>query len=266
MNKTKSQHATELETTFIVCSERPIEIAHQIAALDSISGFPLRRRQTKINHDIYWDTRENLLHKKNLSFRLRKVGQNQLLTIKGKAVTTEWGGVKRLEIEAPWSANNLAEILSELSANGIALQGPEATSEPDNPVETLQNLGLHIIQDRKTERKIRNVTAEDTETVFAELVIDTVFYKIRDGIIRHFEIEIESKHEKGEEVLKKIGMELKKQFGAEIEIWTHSKLTTGMAFEKLLSQKEWRHFIVDDQTVFPAAYDLLAKILQSDEM
>ena len=63
MNKTKSQHATELETTFIVCSEHPDEIAYQIAALDSISGFPLRHPKTKINHDIYWDTRENLLHK-----------------------------------------------------------------------------------------------------------------------------------------------------------------------------------------------------------
>ncbi|HDL18254.1 MAG TPA: CYTH domain-containing protein [Bacteroidetes bacterium] len=265
VNKLKSQHPTELETTFIIRSEHPIEIASRIAALDSISGFPLRVQKTKINHDIYWDTRDNQLYKKKLSLRLREVGQNLLLTIKGEAKTTEWGGVARLEIEVRWSPEGLTEILSALSADGIALQEPEVNSDRDNALEILRSLGLHIIQNRETERKVRNITAENSETIFAELVIDTVFYKIRNRLIRHFEIEIESKHKKGVVILKKIGAELGKQFGAEIEIWTHSKLTTGMAFEKLLSPNNWHQFIGGDQTVYPVTYNKLAKILQSEK-
>ncbi len=216
--------------------------------------------------DLYWDTSEGTLRRKKISLRLREIDKNILMTIKGGGKLTKWGGVERLEIEVPWSPDGFYRIIDELKSNSIDLPLNIDSFDTEKPAETFVNLGFKPIQNRETNRKIRNITQNKNTEVLAELAIDTVFYKVKGQIVRHFEIEIESKHKNGHEAVKKVLENLSDMFGSLLRIWTFSKLVTGITLEQLLQDMPNEHYFNIRNCILPKTYDKIAGRLGTDVM
>src|SRR5207245_10169884 len=101
---------------------------------------------------------------------------------------------------------------------------------PSDPIELLKSKGLVPIQHRETQRQVRDVTSSpEGSPVLAELDIDSVLYDFDDQKIRLFEVEVESKSEKGQNVVKSVTRSLKGEDGHILRSWRHVKLATGRA-------------------------------------
>ena len=256
----------ELEATLVICSENAQDIANRISKLTFVSDYQLIPQKSKDINDLYWDTSKEILRENKTSLRLRKIDEDLLITIKGGASLTEWGGVERLEIEVPWSKNGFFRIIRELKNYSIDLPQNDKNFNMKRPQESFVNLGLELIQDRKTDRKIRNIILNDEQEILSELAIDSVYYKVKDQIVRHFEIEIESKHKNGPEVVKTTLKCLSDMFGSLLRNWPHSKLTTGMALAQLLRKEQREKYINSQNCILPGTYDTIFARLGSDVM
>jgi hypothetical protein len=126
----------------------------------------------------------------------------------------------------------------------------------------LKTKGLVPIQHRETQRQVRNVTSgPDGSPTMAELDVDSVLYDFDDQKIRLFEVEVESKSEKGQSVVKSVTKSLKGEYGPLLRSWRHGKLATGTGIAKLLKSGELRPLIDAENRLLPGAYDRLNRIL-----
>ena len=252
---------TEIETTLIICSEDPETVVEEIADIKTILNYQLFPNENKKIHDWYWDTEDNSLLKNRLSLRFREVNSKQLITLKGDAKISNWGGIERLEIELPWSKEGLLQILNEIKEKGVIRNPMSDRLDFDQPILVFKELGFELVQNRETKRRIRNFVIKNREQVLAELAIDFVRYKIGNKPVHHFELEIESKHENGIKVLRTCSEYLCKKYSKTLHKWKHSKLTTGKALENLL-KKEPRETVVSTfNNVLPSTYKKLTEFL-----
>jgi hypothetical protein len=126
----------------------------------------------------------------------------------------------------------------------------------------LKSKGLVPIQHRETQRQVRDViSGPEGSPVLAELDIDSVLYDFDDQKIRLFEVEVESKSEKGQGVVKSVTKSLKGEFGPILRSWRHGKLATGTGISRLLKSGELKLLIDAENRLLPAAYDRLNRIL-----
>ena len=174
---------------------------------------------------------------------------------------TLWGGMVRAEMEIPWSPEAVEKVVSELKLPPQS-PGPVDQAIPSGPIEVLKAKGLVPIQHRETQRLVRDVTSgSEGSPVLAELDIDSVLYDFDDQKIRLFEIEVESKSEKGQNVVKSVTKSLKGEYGPILRSWRHGKLATGTGIAKLLKSGELRPLIDAENRLLPAAYDMLNRVL-----
>jgi len=141
---------TEIETTLIICSEDPETVVEEIADIKTILNYQLFPNENKKIHDWYWDTEDNSLLKNRLSLRFREVNSKQLITLKGDAKISNWGGVERLEIELPWSKESLLKILGEIKERNVILNRLPDQLDFDSSIDVYKELGFNLVQDRET--------------------------------------------------------------------------------------------------------------------
>jgi len=116
--------------------------------------------------------------------------------------------------------------------------GEDDLFEEDSPERTLTGLGFRIVQRRQTRRLTRDVASDaEPEQALAELAIDTVVYELDPYRIRHHEVEVEAKSERGKHALATICDDLCDMF-EELRRWGYGKLVTGRAIEELLGKRE----------------------------
>lgn len=266
LNHSKPKSQTEIEAKIVVYSKRPKPIFSEIGQLEKIDDYFLIPQKTIHIHDCYWDKPDGSLQKNQISFRTRTENSLQFITIKGAAKVTTWGGVKRKEIEVPWSRDGYNEIIEEMHRRGIDLPQVPNKMKLDSSVDVFQNLGFVKVQDRKTERQVRNITSGETHPIWAELVLDTVHYEIMNQIIHHFEIEIELKHINGQKALQSVLNFILNSYKSEIRTWTHSKLAIGKSLEQLLTKETWNKYIDINNNILPETYDKISNILISNKM
>jgi len=164
-------------------------------------------------------------------------------------------------MEVPWSNETIEKVASELKIPHHSSSNAGQTNLSD-PIELLKSKGLVPIQHRETQRQVRGVTlGPEGSHVLAELDIDSVLYDFDDQRIRLFEIEVESKSEKGQNVVKSVTKSLKGEYGPILRSWRHGKLATGTGIAKLLKSGELRPLIDAENRLLPAAYDRLNRIL-----
>src|SRR5207245_1985142 len=153
------------------------------------------------------------------------------------------------------------KIADKKSVGDYLLVGEKTKSLAD-PIELLKSKGLVPIQHRETQRQVRDVTSSpEGSPVLAELDIDSVLYDFDDQKIRLFEVEVESKSEKGQNVVKSVTRSLKGEYGHILRSWRHGKLATGTGIAKLLKSGELKPLIDAENRLLPAAYDRLNRIL-----
>jgi len=246
----------EREAKLVIRDARPEVVADAIAALDRLAGCRLVPAADVALRDVYLDTPARALSARGDALRLRAAGGETLLALKGSSREVDPGVLEREEIEAPWSAASLARLRTLLAARGIAL--PEVPAR-GTPVAALRAMGLEVLQERTTKRRLRNAV-DGGGARLAELAVDAVTYHLEAGAVRHDEVEIEAKASGGAAYLSRAAEALRARFGASLIPWVHGKLETGLAIARLLAGGEARTLVADGHLT-PDAYPRLAEIL-----
>lgn len=253
----------ESEVALLIWSRQPQRAVERIAGLSSIAGYRLVPGDPLEMRDLYFDTRDRLLEPPRLALRVREFGATRLLALKGPSKPTDWGGVERLEIEEPWSADALTTVLGALADRGIEVTEQQDFAE-GCPRKVLADLGLQVIQDRETRRQVRCIVRADGECgpTLAELVIDSVLYRVDSHEMRHYEVEIEARTDTGIAQIASVAAALKAMLGDELRAWDHSKLAIGFALEDLLARGDLEGLLDLYGNLTPAAYDRIDELLR----
>jgi hypothetical protein len=153
--------------------------------------------------------------------------------------------------------------LQELQNREIQLNEPSFDNLM-NPIDIMKSIGLEVIQDRETQRIVRNVLHPGKIfNKIAELAIDRGVYHFRDRDIQYYEIEIEAKDDDGSAALNSLVEELMIMFGPEILVWKPSKLAMGMAIENLLREGIINKHINRKGYLKLEAYDVIKSYLEA---
>ena len=260
MKPDKTGFPQELEVKYFIVDDNPGQIAEQISGLDHINQYELANPQSIEIHDIYLDTADEIFRQNRLALRLRKENGQYFITVKGKTKVREWGGIERLEMENSWSAEAFQKMLSDLKAYGVHLQVNPEWLKDDNPLESLQNWGLQIIQDRHTVRLTHQVKFQNEN--IAELAIDKVTYGENNRNLVHHEIEIEAKNPQEVSAIHEIQRELQSRFGDSLKLAVFSKLMLGMVLLDLPENPQFFDLQKPVTHLLPAAYEWIEQRLK----
>jgi hypothetical protein len=251
----------EIEAALIVYADAPQAVERHLADLQALAEFSLLARATETIEDIYFDTTDHSLQARLIALRVRRLNGTPLLTMKADSHPAA-AGEDRLEIESSWSPSALHNIVSELRNRGVTVPVSPGELHSTDPTEVMASLGLEEVQARVTRRIPRDVVARDAETrPLAELAIDAVTYRFRDGPVRLFEVEVEAKGKGDASTVERITASLRDEFPAQLRLWPYGKLPTGKAIQELLANGKLDDVIGEDGTLRPAAYEQIAGLL-----
>jgi inorganic triphosphatase YgiF len=228
----------ETETTLLVVGSRPSELFEELASRRSIAGRRVLSRRKRCLEDLYLDTAEAELAGREIALRLRRVGGKPgrtLITVKGPARVHPDGRMERRELERPWAAGVLEEVLDALEALGARLPRGKASAFRAEAPDSLAPLGLEIVQERGNERcalLLGGEAGEEAEAT-AELDLDSVTFRFPARWVRHFEIEIEARSAAGPAALGVLAGTLLEEDPDGLLLWPHSKTATGEALSRL---------------------------------
>lgn len=259
----------EIEAALIIWSEKPQIVAGQIAGLTAIGNYRLLPQAPQMIRDLYLDMPDQALRTQELALRVREIGTARWVTLKGRSQPTDWeGGVERLEIEALWSEDALTRVVKELVDRGVKILQRYQDFDYAHPLDVMASLGLEAIQDRESHRRVRNVVSagEESSSVLAELAIDSVVYHFGGQEIRHHEVEIEAKEKGNSAVIRTVAEGLVAMYGPVLRGWGHSKLATGKAIEKMLSEGALEGLLDINNNLKPVAYDKIDDYLKRNSI
>ncbi len=247
----------EIEATLAICAENPERVVAKLQQLSSIGSYGLRPIPPLAIGDVYLDLAGRELGELGLGLRIRTVGQQTLITLKGPKDFVVGGGASREEFERPWSPETLLLVLDRLETAGLDVRRPGVGLLGRDPLEVMAGLGFEPTQIRKTKRRPRDVVHEgDPSTALAELVIDSVAYEIGGRTILHHEIEIEVKPAGDITVMQTVADELLASEPC-LRRWDHGKRATGRAIEELLDRGSLEELIGDDGCLKSTAYNVI---------
>jgi inorganic triphosphatase YgiF len=256
----------EIEAALAIASSTPARVAGEIAGLDVIGGARLVPAASQHIRDLHVDTADRALASRRFSLRVRTIGTEQWVTLKGASRRTPWGAVERSELERPWSPEALEEVMAAVHAAGIAIGASAAASRPaDTPLEdadpparaALRGLGLRPVQIRSTERRRRHVPRPDGSgpESLVEVAIDAVTYHLERRDVSLYEVEVEALAEGGAGVAGTITGALLERFAPALRPWPHGKLATGLAVDGLLAAGVLEPLLLPDGSLGAAALD-----------
>jgi hypothetical protein len=223
----------EREVALLIVSPDAAAVADQVADLTAVAGFALTPGPTHEMHDLSLDTPGGLLAARRLSLRIRAIDTEQVVTLKGPARATPWGGVERLEMEDRW-----------------ALTGWFV-------VDVLRSLGFGVVQSRETRRRLRRLTRPDDSTDYplAEFAVDAVTFRLRDRCVTLHAIELEVKESAAVDAVAAAAAWLRARYGDVLRPWPYGKLATGRAIDALLAGGVLDPVLDANGAATPAAID-----------
>lgn len=226
---------SEIEAAMLFLSSNRKVIFEKIQNVIRNSSYQPVKNGTENIHDLYYDTPDKNLGTQQIQLRIR-ILQEKVYKVTLKALKEiKENYSERIEIERFWSQEAFNDIANNLAKMNIGSQYPERLFDID-PKVTFNNLGLIIIQNRKTIREILNAVNKASGQIEFEFDVDTTTIVLNSkSKIRFSELEIESKKSGNEKKLNKIVSEVHKF--SEIMPWHHSKLETGMGITNLLNNK-----------------------------
>lgn len=181
--------------------------------------------------------------------------------MKGQAAILDWGGINRLEIEEEWSPESLQKVLNIIPDLKYDPNDLHSFFLPDNPVKTLKRLDFKIVQDRITQRDMRDVIMQKHHELLAEFVVDEVHFQTPAGKVIHYEVEIEALEEKSVGHVHKLLQELQTRYPDDLRIWLFSKLETGEVIYQHANDLRKNSFINKDHSISTEGYERIANLL-----
>lgn len=281
-----SNHEEEL--SFIVLSERPENTFNKVKSGIIIDKYKLKdtTKQLQIT-DIYYDLPNQSLQNNKISLRIRieesEKDSQKLITLKGPTKTNNVGNPIRMEIEKEWNADDLKNILLELTKliQQFNIQFEEIIFSSDHKT-TLEKIGFNIIQERKTIREEIRVLVDDQvqcEEEFAKLYLDHVIFLFeRDIKIKYDNIEIELNknnivsHKSTKSILNRYSnylSDFKHKFllqFPDIKEWHYSKYLTGKAIKTLIDNGIFQDIVDEQGNLRPTAYRALDKLITEKKL
>jgi len=251
----------ENEITLAIVSDRPADVAQEIAQTRSIEGYSLSDTDAVTFHDLYFDTPGADLGKCRSALRLRLAGSSIRIAFKGPDRLAAHGGLERPEIDVVWSRDALDRLAAALSRLGANFNSDRFFQ--NDPESTLEASGMQLIQRRHTLRMQKKVFLRSGGEAVAEMAIDRVTYDLPSGKIDHWEIEIEASCADGLPALTTVAARLLQRFGDRLRIWNYGKLATGAALRDLLQAGATTELIGKDHTLRAEAYSSIEAFLQS---
>jgi hypothetical protein len=256
----------EIEAALIVYADAPQAIEHRLAGLQTLAEFSLLRRATETIEDTYFDTTDRSLQARLIALRVRRLDGTTLVTMKADSHRTV-AGEDRLEIESPWSSSALHTVISELRSRGADVPGPPGELGSADPTAVMASLGLEQVQTRVTTRTPRDLVARGAESEpIAELAIDAVTYRFREGRIRLLEVEVEAKGGGDASTVERITASLRAEFPSQLLPWPYGKLPTGQAIQELLADGQLDGLTGRDGMLRPGACEQIAGVLNRGAM
>jgi hypothetical protein len=256
----------EIEAALIVYTDAPQAIEQRLADLQTLAEFSLLPRAAQTIEDIYFDTTGRSLQARLIALRVRRLDGTPLLTMKADSRQVA-AGEDRLEIETPWSPGALHDVVSDLRSRGVGVPGSPGEIGSADPTAVMASLGLEEVQTRVTRRTPRDVVARgpDSEPI-AELAIDAVTYRFREGRVRLLEVEVEAKGEGDASTVERITASLRDEFPFQLRPWPYGKLPTGKAVQELLADGKLDGLTGEDGMLRPLAYERIAGLLNRGAM
>jgi len=249
----------EVEAKRIVVSDRPRAVVERVAALESLAGHRLVDRGEVRLRDVYFDTEDAGLLGRRAALRLRHEGPAVRITLKVEGREVRPGTSDRSELELPWSAEALERVASAVGALGLPLQ--RAAPAGGAPADALERMGLRVVQDRATVRRVRDVVRGAGGPPVAELVVDSVGFTAGAREAWHHEVEVEARGEAGAAVLEDLEHALAALFPGELLPWPHSKQATGRAVESLLAGPDAEGLLGPGGDLAPGTYARVERFL-----
>lgn len=256
----------EIEAALIVHADAPQAIGHRLAGLRTLAEFSLLPRATQAIEDIYFDTADRSLQTRLIALRVRRLDGTTLVTMKADSHRTV-AGEDRLEIESPWSSSALDDVVSELRSRGVGVPGSPRELGSADPTAVMASLGLEQVQARVTRRTPRDLFASGAQSEpLAELAIDAVTYRFREGRVRLLEVEVEAKGGGDAATVERITARLRDEFPSQLRPWPYGKLPTGQAIQELLADGRLDGLTGQDGMLRPVACEQIAEILDRGGM
>jgi hypothetical protein len=256
----------EIEAALIVYADAPQTVEQRLADLQTLSEFRLLPRAIETIEDIYFDTTDRSLQARLIALRIRRLDGTPLLTMKADSHPA-LAGEDRLEIESQWSPGALHNVISQLRNRGVGVRDSPGELGSTDPTAVMASLGFEVVQARVTKRTPRDVVTGGAETQpLAELAIDAVTYRFRDGRVRLLEVEVEAKGGGDAQTVERITASLHAAFPSQLRPWPYGKLPTGKAIQELLADGKLDGLISEDRMLRPAAYEQIAGLLNRGTM
>lgn len=200
----------EIEAKFLTTPE----VFKEILKLEDIAGYKQKEILDIIESDTYLDTEELDLHRKEISFRIRKKDGTFLVTLKEKPIRT--GAIySRVEEEEHIEEKNIPNV------KDYSLEIKPVT-EAKRLTEGKKLLEIFIVHKKRK----RLVIVKDDFII--RLDMDTINFSVSDSKKEQCELEIEAKNAPIEEV-KKVQDFLKEKFGKKLKPSKRSKYERGLA-------------------------------------
>ena len=222
------------------------DVAEDVAGLTSILEYDLRPGRSHRITDTYYDTVRGSLRTQRITCRVRRIDGRLYLSTKSDPTQIIGKGIRRREIEVPWSRPSLLYILRELKLKPLDSRITEFAKL--TPSRVFAASGLVRTQRRLTKRQTRDVLLHRKRGArsFAELDIDDVTYQLNGRRIRLLELEIEAKARRALPRIRRITDELESLYPDSLREWAHGKFVTGLAIQRLLTQGRLQNLLHHD--------------------
>ena len=252
--------SSEVETVMII-RDSSASVLDQILNTRSILNFKLEPGPPRHIRDRYLDVSSGTLRRRRVNFRLRETDGSPFLSLKSNAKRTLRGATRRRETEVPWSTEAFDRLVKGLNV-GVVLGSFDERSSDFKPIDFIESVGFRIVQDRETRREVRNVSSVDNlSLLLAELAVDHVTYHIGKNDVSIFEIEVEEKTRKSS-IATVLSKELIDAYKPSLQNWSHGKLVTGLALQKLLTTEPLES-LIDRGQLKPEGVDHLDRAIRS---
>lgn len=232
-------HESEIALLVTRCGR---EIVEDFAGTKSILHYDLKPRPVERIRDTYFDTVTGSVRKRRMVVRLRMLNRRLFITLKSNPRLLEGKGVRRTEIELPWSQESLSRVSGILGVKSRAVAGRNFSSL--SPVRVLATLGLQRVQERVTVRQVRDVFDRGAlRQRIAEIAIDQTTFIIKRARMKIIEVEIEAKKTGLFPRVQKLAEALVARYPSSIRHWVYGKLLTGLAIQSLLEKGKLKRHV-----------------------